>query len=196
VKRILVGLSIVAAAGALAAVFAARSPGSRGLDRLSNPGTPVADVSPAGRRALGLLGTTDLRLLGQVGRRQFFRLQARGSACFARGDVDAGAPAPSDVYCPHGAFPTAGLPVYDDPAVEIAKGEPGVAHLLALDGLAADGVERVELVRDGHVLAASQVNANVFSLSVAGMTIGGARLAARDGDGNVVFSRLYSSPPS
>jgi hypothetical protein len=74
--------------------------------------------------------------------------------------------------------------------------DPGGAHLLSLDGLAADGVERVQLVRDGQVIASSRVAGNIFSLAVDGVEITGTRLVARDSDGNMVFSRLYSSPPS
>jgi hypothetical protein len=195
-RKLLVALAMVAASVALSAVFAARSSGSRGLDKLSNAGVPVTDLSPAGVHALRLLGATQLRLLGQVGQRRFFRLEMRGSSCFAAGDVEIGASTPTDVYCPHGAFPTASLPVYDDPAVEMSRDDPGGAHLLSLDGLAADGVERVQLVRDGQVIASSRVAGNIFSLAVDGVEITGTRLVARDGGGNVVFSRVYSSPPS
>jgi len=191
VKRLLTLASVVAVAAALATVFATTSHGSRGLDRLTNTGEPVAKVSPAGARALAHLGATDLRLLGQIHGRQFFRLTARGSACFASGEADAAGATPTDVYCPHGNFPSASLPVYDDPAVEIQKSEPGVARVLSLDGFAADGVERVELVRQGDVVASAAVIGNVFSLDVAGIDIARMQLVARDQAGNIVFSRGY-----
>lgn len=195
-KRLLIPALVLAIAAALATVFATNSPGSRGLDRLTNPGAPVAKVSPAGTRALAQLGATELRLLGQIHRRQFFRLTVRGSACFASGEADTAGATPTDVYCPHGNFPSAGLPVYDDPAVEIQKGEPGVARVLALDGFAADGVDRVEFVRDDEVIASALVIGNVFSLEVAGIDIAGTRLVARDQAGTTVFSRSYPAPPS
>jgi len=196
VKRLLIPASAVAVAAALTTVFATNSNGSRGLDRLTNAGEPVAKVSPAGARALAQLGAIDLRLLGQIHGRQFFRLTVRGSACFASGEADTAGATPTDVYCPHGNFPSASLPVYDDPAVEIQKSEAGVARIVALDGFAADGVVRVDFVRQGDVIASAPVIGNVFSLDIAGIDIAGTRLVARDQAGNIVFSRAYPAPPS
>ncbi|HEX6702979.1 MAG TPA: hypothetical protein VF101_19805 [Gaiellaceae bacterium] len=195
-KRSLFVVPALAAAAVFAALFATNSSGSRGLDRLTNRGEPVARISPPGSRILEHLRANNLRLLAQIGHRQFFRLTIRNADCFASGDADIAGATPTDVYCPNGSFPTAALPVYDDPAVEIAKGDPGAPRLLALDGFAADGVDRVELVREGVVIASARIVGNVFSLDAAGVAIAGARLVARDEAGAIVFTRTYSAPPS
>jgi hypothetical protein len=189
-------IPVVAVGLGLTAVFATNSGGSRGLDQLANRGEPVAKISAAGTRILAHLGANDLRLLGQVGQRQFFRLIVRGNTCLAFGDVDAAGATPTDVYCPSGRFPSADLPVYDDPAVEIARDEPRAAQFLEIDGLAADGVKSVELVGSGGVIASAPVVGNTFALDVAGVDIAGTRLVARDDAGRSVFSRSYSAPPS
>jgi hypothetical protein len=194
-RRRLLGIAVIGVGLALAVVFASSSHGSRGLDNLSNRGVPVTSVSPAGGRALAHLGATELRLLGQMHGRQFFRFTAHGSECFASGDAEAAGATPTDVFCPHGSFPSASRPVYDDPAVEIAKGEPGVARLLALDGFAADGIARVELVRQDTSIASAPLVGNVFSLDVAGVDIAGTRLVAFDKARNIVFSQPYAAPP-
>ena len=70
-----------------------------------------------------------------------------------------------------------------------------MARLLALDGFAADGIDRVELVRQDTSIASAPVVGNVFSLDVAGVDIAGTRLLALDKARNIVFSQPYPAPP-
>jgi hypothetical protein len=62
---------------------------------------------------------------------------------------------------------------------------------MTFNGFAADGVARIEYVRDGKVVAASAVEGNVYALNIAGQKLAGGLIIARDANGVSIYEHAY-----
>jgi hypothetical protein len=132
--------------------------------------------------------------MATIGGRDFFRFDSPEGPCFGSGPTGRG---PSMSYCRAGhrdGFPSVQAPIIAAPAVAV-DGAPGTAladaEIMTFNGFAADGVARIEYVRDGKVVAATAVEGNVYALNIAGQKLAGGLIIARDANGVSIYEHAY-----
>jgi hypothetical protein len=180
----LVAAAIATGAVIAAAVFPGSSETSTGLSIFSTRGTPTSFASSARIRGVGRPF-----VLAQFGDRVLFRAERTGSStCYGSGKLRNGALDVLQLDCT--PFPSASRPVLDEIGVD-ASSRAGGGTLLFVEGFAADGVARMQLVADsGEVLATAPVDGNVFRFEgIERIHQTGAKLLALDPDQRVVWSR-------
>lgn len=159
------------------------------LDRVSNSGSPFTALLPADREAALRLGidADKVFLLGIRGDRAFYRL---GAECYATGPAQ-----PSDysfgvVQC-SAEFPSAAEPVMDFSVIHASGSSetaPGAGTPWRSEGVAADGVTKLELVSaEGQALAEAAVVDNTYRFST--LPSSAHSLMGYDSAGGVVFSK-------
>jgi len=159
--RKLVLAGAVAITAMVAAAFALRTEASRDMTRVSNAGKAVKDVRGLPARSANVRGGS---LLAVRGARAIYRLDRSGAApCYGVGpaadvaDVDS-------VTCTRATFPTAVHPVLDFSVYEGTRRDVRELALFRVEGIAADGVARVEFLRpNGDVALSVPVTDNVYA---------------------------------
>jgi hypothetical protein len=161
------------------------------LSSVSTRGVPVA-FAGQGSAQLKAMDVTDLRMIGKVGERAFYRFLRDGTTCFAVGDATT--PGELGVASCGQAIIAQPHPVLDFSIIEMTRDRPE-PHLYRLEGIAADGVAMIEVTAgNGTTLTRVPVQSNVFSLSdVPDQAVG--ELVARDSNGNAVYRKSFKPKP-
>lgn len=175
---------------ALSAAALARSGSdpATSFDKVSNAGRAVgsSQTSASDRSALASTGAVEpLLLLGSRSGTAFYRLAGKsGRSCYALG-ADIEPRGLGYIACPDEGFPTEEVPILDQSALSVDP-EAHVAHVIALRGIAADGVARVGVLDTAGRLHATPVSENIYLL--ADIPAGSdSAIVAFDDDGNQVF---------
>jgi hypothetical protein len=176
-------LVLVAVVVGTAAAAAQARPQHAALGRVGDVGFAPVRLSPAMRSALHRSGVVARgRIMATRNGKAFVRLGTPGSDhCYGVGTAGAA----QFGYTCSDAFPSAQRPILDLSTFGADDGGP--IHLIAAEGIAADGVATVALTdADGRVLARTPVTGNVYS--VAAPPGAAVRLVALDGRGRMLFA--------
>lgn len=178
-KQLAVNLAVVVGVAiAVAAAVASISRSSAG-PTVSNLGVAVDGIAAPG------VTVWQANLLGTRSGHDLYRVETNAGTCLAIGE--AGSTTTGRVACPFDTF-TSG-PVRALVTVASAEGGPFIAS--RAEGLAADGVDVVEVAgANGTTLATARVQGNVFSVPLK-VPVAGMRIIARDKAGDVVDSISY-----
>jgi hypothetical protein len=190
-------LVLVAGAATAAGLVFGRSGGASlkmPLDRVSASGTPipVSSLSPRDRYVLGSVHASQgVRLLCAAEGKAFYLAETEsGGSCFLTGPVgnpdqrftSAGCLAAPD-------FPSAKTPILDDSSFMSQPNPTGrVIYLVALGGIAADGVARVGVTDAAGDYVSAPVHNNIYRLRPTSTDIAVRQLVAKDRTGRTIYS--------
>lgn len=189
--RVVAAITILLIAAAFAAVSQSRADGPQ--QEVISPelgaGAPTVPLAATRRAAFERLGFRGLRLIGTVRDQAFYRVNdAKGRACYAIGPA-AAIGEPGSITCRRVLSP-----VIDWTYVEVTRVHPDPRVYLA-SGIAADGVEIVELVdATGNAVARAEVKNNLYSFDVTS-SVNAAALVAFNGMRERVFERPIGRGP-
>lgn len=186
----LVGAVVLIGAIVAVAVFPRSPQTSSGLTTISNRGTPASFVESDKKWGKAYL-------LAQLDGFVYFRVEkpknfvvppgmTNRPTCYGQGRLRGGQVEVLSVDC--SVFPSARTPVLK--WVSIDAGSRAGGTLLAVEGIAADGVAQMRLVSEsGHVIAKAPVDRNVYRFKgVSGVGASDLKLIALDANGQKVWS--------
>jgi hypothetical protein len=191
--------AVAATVGAGVVAFAAGTgspPPRPTFDHVSNAGTPVSSLAAQDADALTRGGAqARLSRLGQRGSHVFFAAPAAGrdGLCYGVGSASTGHL--TALLCPSldptaPTFPARSAPILTFSPVEMDPGS-GTLRFLRLEGIAADGVDRVGVIDTNGVLHAAKVVGN-FYYSDLPSAVSAAAIVALDSSGNEIFRKTFA----
>jgi hypothetical protein len=178
VKQQALNLCIVAVIAVVVAAAAASISRSTPGPTLSNVGTPVAGIKAQG------VTVREAHLLGTRAGHDLYRVGTDAGTCLAIADV--GSTTADRVGCPFANFTRGPLRTL----VTVASDGGGAFVASRVEGLAADGVESVEVHGANGTQVTTHVQGNLFSIPLA-LPLAGLKVVARDNTGTVVSSTSY-----
>jgi len=187
----LVGAIVLIGAIVAVAVFPRSPQTSSGLTTISNRGTPASFVeSDKNWGKAYVLAKLDGFVYFRVEKPKNFVVppgMTNRPTCYGQGTLRSGQVEVLGVDC--SAFPSARTPVLKWVSID-ASSPAGGGALLAVEGIAADGVAEMRLVSEsGHVIARAPVDQNVYRFKgVSGLGASDLKLIAVDANGREVWS--------
>jgi hypothetical protein len=177
---VVVVLSVAAAVAGVVLTRERATAAESGAVKVSTKGTRVT-VTGSARRMLRAYGYDGLQLLTVVGGHAYYRVRSDRGTCYAVGFANS-IGVPGAIKCW-----SAPSPIMDFTLVEASRSD-GDVHPYQVEGIAADGIDVLQLVDDGGaVVASSKVQHNVYQF--ADVRKGAARLVARGANGKEVAAQ-------